>query len=39
VLPRVLEAAGRARPLDAAAQDALLATASRYHSLFVGQWA
>jgi aryl-alcohol dehydrogenase-like predicted oxidoreductase len=39
VLPRVLEAAGRARPLDAAAQDALLATASRYHSPFVGQWA
>jgi aryl-alcohol dehydrogenase-like predicted oxidoreductase len=39
VLPRVLEAAERYRPLDAAAQDALLATASAYHSPFVGQWA
>jgi aryl-alcohol dehydrogenase-like predicted oxidoreductase len=39
VLPRVLAAAERARPLDAAARDALLATADRYHTPFVGQWA
>ena len=39
VLPRVLAAAERARPLDAAARDALVATAGRYHTPFVGQWA
>jgi aryl-alcohol dehydrogenase-like predicted oxidoreductase len=39
VLPRVLEAAGRYRPLAAAEQEALLATAGSYHSPFVGQWA
>jgi predicted aldo/keto reductase-like oxidoreductase len=39
VLPKVLDAAERFRPLEAAAQEALLATASRYHSPFVGAWA
>jgi aryl-alcohol dehydrogenase-like predicted oxidoreductase len=39
VLPRVLAAAERYRPLDAAAQTALLAGAARYHSPFVGSWA
>ncbi|MBI3457232.1 MAG: aldo/keto reductase [Candidatus Rokubacteria bacterium] len=39
VLPRVLAAAERYRPLAAAEQEALLATADRYHSPFVGQWA
>jgi len=39
VLPKVLSAAERFRPLDAAAQEALVATADRYHSPFVGSWA
>jgi aryl-alcohol dehydrogenase-like predicted oxidoreductase len=39
VLPKVLSAAERFRPLDAAAQAALVATADRYHSPFVGSWA
>jgi aryl-alcohol dehydrogenase-like predicted oxidoreductase len=39
VLPRVLAAAERYRPLDAGAQAALLADAARYHSPFVGTWA
>jgi aryl-alcohol dehydrogenase-like predicted oxidoreductase len=39
VLPTVLAAAARARPLDAPARAALLATAGRYHSPFVGTWA
>ena len=39
VLPTVLAAAERYRPLDAGAQQSLLATAGRYHTPFVGQWA
>jgi aryl-alcohol dehydrogenase-like predicted oxidoreductase len=39
VLPTVLAAAERSRPLDAGAQQSLLATAGRYHTPFVGQWA
>ena len=39
VLPKVLSAAERFRPLDAAGQEALVATADRYHSPFVGSWA
>ena len=39
VLPTVLAAAERYRPLDADAQQSLLATAGRYHTPFVGQWA
>ncbi|OGB93120.1 MAG: aldo/keto reductase [candidate division NC10 bacterium RBG_16_65_8] len=39
VLPKVLSAAERFRPLDAAAQEALLAMADQYHSPFVGSWA
>ncbi len=39
LLPRVISAAERYRPLDTAAQDALVATAGRYHSPFVGAWA
>jgi len=39
VLPKVLSAAERFHPLDAAAEEALLATAHRYHSPFVGSWA
>jgi len=39
VLPKVLSAAERFRPLDPAAQEALVATADRYHSPFVGSWA
>lgn len=39
VLPLVLSAAARYRPLDADAQAALLATAGQYHSPFVGAWA
>ena len=39
VLPTVLAAAERSRPLDAGAQQLLLATAGRYHPPFVGQWA
>jgi len=39
VLPKVLSAAERFRPLDRSAEEALLATASGYHSPFVGTWA
>jgi len=39
VLPKVVSAAERFRPLDPAAQDALLATAGHYHTPFVGSWA
>jgi predicted aldo/keto reductase-like oxidoreductase len=39
VLPKMLGAAERFRPLDAAAQGALVATADRYHTPFVGSWA
>ena len=39
VLPRVLAAAERFRPLETADQEALLSTARHYHSPFVGQWA
>jgi aryl-alcohol dehydrogenase-like predicted oxidoreductase len=39
ILPKMLAAAERYRPLDAPAQQQLLATADRYHSPFVGQWA
>jgi hypothetical protein len=39
VLPKVLSAAERFRPLDAAAQEALVALAEQYHSPFVGSWA
>ena len=39
VLPKVLAAAERFRPLDAAAETELASTASRYHSPFVGEWA
>jgi aryl-alcohol dehydrogenase-like predicted oxidoreductase len=39
VLPKFLAAAERFRPLDAVAQEALVATADRYHTPFVGSWA
>lgn len=39
VLPLFLEAAERYRPLDAAAEANLVATADRYHTPFVGEWA
>ncbi|OGB92368.1 MAG: hypothetical protein A3H39_20085 [candidate division NC10 bacterium RIFCSPLOWO2_02_FULL_66_22] len=39
VLPKFLAAAERFRPLDAAAQEALVGTAHQYHSPFVGPWA
>ena len=39
VLPKVLSAAERFQPLDAAAQESLLAMADQYHSPFVGSWA
>jgi len=39
VLPRVLEAAERAQRLTVASEETLLATAGRYHSPFVGDWA
>ncbi|HTX52767.1 MAG TPA: aldo/keto reductase [Candidatus Baltobacteraceae bacterium] len=39
LLPKVIDAAERYRPLDDAAQNALLATAGQYHSPFVGAWA
>lgn len=39
VLPKFLAAAERFRPLTAAAQEALVATAHQYHSPFVGAWA
>jgi len=38
VLPKFLAAAERFRPLTAAAQEALVATAHQYHSPFVGSW-
>jgi aryl-alcohol dehydrogenase-like predicted oxidoreductase len=39
VLPMVLAAAARYRPLTSAEEEALLATAGRYHTPFVGAWA
>lgn len=39
VLPKVLDAADRFRPLDRAGEEELLATAGQYHSPFVGRWA
>ncbi len=39
ILPRVLLAAERFQPLDAAAQQALLSLAGQFHSPFVGIWA
>ncbi len=39
ILPKFLAAAERSRPLDAPAQQTLVATADRYHTPFVGQWA
>ena len=39
VLPKVLAAAERFRPLDAVAERELAATVTRYHSPFVGEWA
>jgi len=39
VLPKVLSAAERFRPLDPSGEEALLATATGYHSPFVGNWA
>jgi len=39
VLPKFLAAAEGFRPLDARAQDALVATAHQYHTPFVGSWA
>lgn len=39
VLPKFLGAAERHRSMDAAAQEALVATAHQYHTPFVGSWA
>jgi hypothetical protein len=39
VLPMVLAAAVRYRPLTPADEETLLATAGRYHTPFVGAWA
>jgi aryl-alcohol dehydrogenase-like predicted oxidoreductase len=39
VLPKFLSAAEGFRRLDAAAQEALVATADQYHTPFVGSWA
>jgi hypothetical protein len=39
VLPKVLEAAERYRPLDGQAEEELAVAAVRYHSPFVGEWA
>ena len=39
VLPKVLAAAARFRPLDAATERELAGTAAHYHSPFVGEWA
>lgn len=39
ILPRMLAAAERARALQPAARESLLATAGRYATPFVGQWA
>ncbi|MCC7369297.1 MAG: aldo/keto reductase [Chloroflexi bacterium] len=39
ILPRMLAAAERVQPLQASAREALVATADRYESPFVGRWA
>ena len=39
ILPRMLAAAERAQPLQPPAREAMLATADRYESPFVGRWA
>ena len=39
VLPKVLAAAERFRPLNPAEEEELAATAAQYHSPFVGEWA
>ena len=39
ILPRMLAAAERVKPLQPPAREALLATANRYESPFVGRWA
>ena len=39
VLPKVLAAAERFRPLNPAEEEELAATAGQYHSPFVGEWA
>ncbi|MFN8557773.1 MAG: aldo/keto reductase [Dehalococcoidia bacterium] len=39
VMPRVIAAAERFRPMDAAGQEALLSGAGRYSTPFVGSWA
>jgi len=39
VLPKVLAAADRFRPLNHVEEEELLATAAQYHSPFVGEWA
>jgi predicted aldo/keto reductase-like oxidoreductase len=39
VLPKVLAAAERFRPLNHVEEEELLATAAQYHSPFVGEWA
>jgi aryl-alcohol dehydrogenase-like predicted oxidoreductase len=39
VLPKVLAAAERFRPLNPAEEEKLAATAAQYHSPFVGEWA
>lgn len=39
VLPKVLDAAERQQPITGPDEEALLATAGRYHSPFVGDWA
>jgi len=39
VLPKVLAAAERFRPLSPVEEDALATTAAQYHSPFVGEWA
>jgi aryl-alcohol dehydrogenase-like predicted oxidoreductase len=39
ILPKMLAAAERYRPLDQPAREALLATADRYSTPFVGRWA
>jgi aryl-alcohol dehydrogenase-like predicted oxidoreductase len=39
ILPKMLAAAAKVEPLQPPARDALLATANRYESPFVGRWA
>jgi aryl-alcohol dehydrogenase-like predicted oxidoreductase len=39
VMPKVIEAADRFRALASSDEEALVATAGRYHSPFVGEWA